>query len=381
MRDNLFWNPSYNTTVYGNDSIPLETFPLMDGIKGENSNGTNQQITAKDAVFSLLVYANNLLNTQSAKYYWLTDCYVDRIDPLSFHVKIDGDPITSENEVYYDFFKCLSIPILPEFFLNSTSDDVSYTSGGIKCYGLYPNIIDTPQWKTYDESAFSCGKYMLYYTDENSITVLQRSPYWFGIGAIDRTRGMQPFVERINIRCIPNIKEALMEFKAGKLDLMDVTEFPRERKMMQADTRFEVQLAIQDYFPFLAFNMRRPIIGGLDNHIFLNKTGKEEYTKALAVRKAICYAIDREEIGTEKYNGDFRLQHYPMRTIYFYFYPPDVGIITYLRDLDLAWEWMEAAGYQKPETAKNDFFSGLLALLTITLSLTLVLKLKRRRKG
>ena len=377
MRDNVFWNPSYNTTLHVDNSIPLEAFPLMDSIKGEYSNGTNQQITAKDAVFTLLVFANDLTNSKSHQYEWLTDCYVDEGDSLSFHIKIDGNPNTVEKENYVDFFEFMSIPILPEFFLNSTSDNISYTNGGIKCWGLYPELVDTAQWKTYGESAFSCGKYMLYYTDENLNSVLQRSPYWFGIGAIDGTSEMQPFVEKINVKYMPDSLQALMEFKAGKLDLIDITEFSAERKNMQADARFEIQTEAGETFSLLAFNMKRSNIGGSENYIFLDELDKEEYTKALAIRKAICYAIDREEINQAEHDGEnviFQEPYYwPTAGRYF-------GYSKYYRDLDAAWEWMEAAGYQKPDTAKNDFFSSLVALLTITLSLTLVLKLKRRKR-
>ena len=376
LRDNLFWNPSYNVTLNVDDSLPLENSPLMYGLKGEHSDGYNQHLTAKDAVFTLLTFSNNITSDYSYNYKWLVDCYVDDGDPFSFHVIMDGNPLTIEREYYIDFFKDITIPILPEFFLNSTSDNVSYTEGGVKCWGLYSGLEDTAQWMAYSKSAFGCGKYMLYYYVEDSISVLQRNPNWYGVGAIDGESGKQPFVERVNIKCIPDLAEALIEFKKGKLDLMDVTEFSSERKNMQADVRFEVQTKIGDIISYLVFNLIKPIIGGSNNYIYLDEPGKEEYTKAVAIRKAICYAIDREEINQLEHDGEYLINHEP------FYWPSWYGwdSVKYYRDLDLAWEWMEAAGYQKPNTAKNDFFSSLLALLTITLSLTLVMRLKRRRR-
>ena len=376
LRDNLFWNPSYNVTLNVDDSLPLENSPLMYGLKGEQSDGLNQQITAKDAVFTILTFANNLTNSKSYQYEWLTDCYVDEGDSLSFHVKIDDDPITVEREYYIDFFKFMSIPILPEFFLNSTSDSISYTDGGIKCWGLYPELVDAAQWKDYSKSAFSCGKYMLYYTDENLNSVLHRNPLWFGVGAIDGAPEMQPFVEKINVKYIPDSLQALMEFKLGKLDLCNVTEFSEERKNMQADVRFEVQLKYEETFSLLAFNMKRSIIGGSENYIFLEEPGKEEYTKALAVRKAICYAIDRKEINQAEHDGENIICNAPFYwPSYYYSWEPT----KYYRDLDAAREWMEAAGYilELGKTSTMD----VLAMLLIFTSITIFSKYRRRRNG
>jgi ABC-type transport system substrate-binding protein len=380
LRDNIFWNPSYNITMNSDDSLPLENSPLMYGLKGENSDGYNQQLTAKDAVFTLLTFSNSITSDYSYNYEWMVDCYVDDGDPFSFHVIIDGNPLTIEKEYCIDFFKHIAIPILPEFFLNSTSNNVSYTEGGIKCWGLYSGLEDTTQWMAYSKSAFSCGKYMLYYYVEDSISVLQRNPNWFGVGAIDGESGIQPFVERVKIKCIPDLAEALKEFKRGKLDLMGVTVFPTERRLMQADARFEVQTQIGNKISYLAFNLMQPIIGGSNNYIYLNEHGKEEYTEALAIRKAICYAIDREEINQVEHDGEYLIYHEP-------FYWPSIRAsiydpwdsIKYNHDLDAAWEWMEAAGYQKSDSAKIDFFFSLLALLIITLSSTFVLKYKKRR--
>ncbi len=376
LSDDIFWNPSYNVTTNVDDSIPLENSPLMSGLKGGQSNGFNQQVTAKDVIFTLLTNGNSLICENSITYEWLSDCYVDEGDSLSFHIITDGNPLTFEKEPYVYLFNYLSTPILPEFFLNSTSSTVSYTDGGIKCWGLYPEIINTPQWKTYTKSAFNCGKYMLYYSIENAISVLQKNPNWFGVGAIDGDTGKQPFVERIDVKCIPDLAEALIVFKQGKLDLMDVTQFPAERKLMQADARYQVQTQLSDTVSFLAFNLKRPIIGGPANYIFLDEPGKEEYTKALAVRKAICLSIDREEISQIEHDGEYSIIHEP-----FYWYSGLGGwdSTKYYKNVDAALEWMASAGYLL-DTAKTGSTYNLLALLTLLVSSTFVLKFIRRRK-
>ncbi|MHA1417431.1 MAG: ABC transporter substrate-binding protein [Candidatus Heimdallarchaeaceae archaeon] len=111
----------------------------------------------------------------------------------------------------------------------------------------------------------------------------------------------------------------LAEFKAGKLDWTSLTPFPSERKQMQVDPRFEVQSFVGASMTFMFINMRRSFIGGVDNFEYITVTGKEEYTVGTAVRKAICYAVDRDEINQVIHDGEYLLSHsviYPFTTYY-----------------------------------------------------------------
>jgi ABC-type transport system substrate-binding protein len=345
MRDNVFWNPSYNVTGRTASSDPLDpaTTPLMEGLKaGEVSDGTNQQVMAKDAVFTYLAWANSIVSESPSYHKWISNCYVDATDPLSFHIEIDGNPATPELDQYVDFWARLPWEIIPEFFLNSSDPTVTYTSGDAQCTGIYDGILDTAPWVYYSTSAFGCGKYMLDYYIRSSVTVLQRSPYWMGIGIIDGT-AQDLDIETFNVRVIPDISAELAEFKAGKLDLTGLTAFPSDRKQMQADTRFEVQSFLSASFTFMFYNLRRPFVGGVDNFEYLSDVGKEEYTVGVAVRKAMNYAIDRDEINQVIHDGEYLLSHsiiYPFTAYYYY-----NDIIKYNRDLDAAVEWLAAAGY------------------------------------
>ena len=182
MLDNVFWNPSYDSFNRDAGSVPLPSVPsgeLLTGLKaGEYSNGTNQQVKAKDAVFAYLAFANSLVSESTSKYEFISDIYVDPVDDLSFHIHVDGDPDTPEIESYPDMWSRLPVYCLPEFFLNSSDSTVSYTDGGVECTGLYQSIVDTPQWINYYTSAFGCGKYSLDYYVKNSVSVLKRSPFW-----------------------------------------------------------------------------------------------------------------------------------------------------------------------------------------------------------
>ncbi len=268
----------------------------------------------------------------------------------------------------------MTFSALPEFFLNSTDLTVTTSAGGVDMVGIYPGILDTPQWIAYSESCFGSGKYMLDYYVKNSVTVHTRSPFWFGVGAIDGASGMEPFVETINTRVIPDDSASLAEFKAGKLDILGVTSFPQERKLMQADPRFEVQTEIRDYYLFIFYNLKRPFVGGADNYVFLTEPGKEEYTKGVAVRKAMNYAIDREEMNQVIHDGEYTLAHNPMYLYTAFYYYDDV--IKYYRDLDASREWLEAAGYDLGITDTPYPILGIVAAIGVGAALLLYRKKK-----
>ena len=352
IRDNLFWNPSYNITNRNSSSLPLSSIldgELMKGLKNiEFSNGSNQQVTAKDVVFTYLTWSNPLIKSSIIYQEWISNIYIDPIDDLAFHIHIDCNPQTEEVETFNDFWSHLPILLLPEFFLNSSDSTVSYTSGGVKTVGLYSGITDTPQWRTYSTSAFGCGKFMLDYHDQYHFTVLQKSPYWFGIGAIDGTIGMEPFVETLKIRWIPDKWSELTEFNAGNLDWMDITALPSNRKIIQTDNRFSIQNHQSNKMSILAFNLRRPFIGGVDNFVFLDGPGLEEYTRGVGIRKAICYAIDRDEMNQVIYDGEYLISHSVL--------PPSAAdyyasILKYSRDLDVAFCWLNGVN---PDVLRYD---------------------------
>ncbi|MHA1405886.1 MAG: ABC transporter substrate-binding protein [Candidatus Heimdallarchaeaceae archaeon] len=380
IRENLYWNPSYNVTNRNASSIPLDQIPsdeLMKGLKtNEPSTGNNQQITARDFVFTLLANANPIVSEISDYYSWIKDCYIDSTNNHTFHIIIDSNPSTIELEGLGDFWlKMSELVLLPEFFLNSTDATVTYTVGGVKCTGIYPGIKQTSQWITFSKSAFGSGMYMLNYSIPNSVNVLERSPYWFGVGAIDGTTGKQPFVETVNIRVIPDASAKLAEFKAGNLDWVSLDTFPEERRNMQDDFTYKVYTTLSNYFSFLAFNLQSPFIGGENNYKYLKVEGKENYTIATAVRKAICYSIDREQMNRDFHNGEYVIAYscIPPTTYYYNMFVPKIRY-----NITLAEEYLRDAGYLKQTKALS--FNNFLTVLSSLGAFVLVMKLSNRKR-
>ena len=348
VRDDVYWNPSYNITERDEESPPLNIIstPLMSGLKGDLSNGENQKVTARDIVFTLLSYASEESSEYSNDYKWIKKITLDPMNNYSFSIEIDANPETAMIEYFqgsdFNFLFTLNIPCLPEFFLNSSAETITYTSGNIPVKGLY-NIRNTNQWEYFSKSAFGCGKYMIDYIRKNSHSVLQKNPNWHGIGPREG-KNQDLEIDKVVIRVIPDISASLAEFKAGKLDLMDVSYFTEQRVRMQTDTRFEVQSAKTNKMSCLIFNLNRPIIGSADNYRFIEEKNKEDYTRGTALRKAICYSINREEMNFGIHDSKYSVVHSPMFPSFSYYYNDD--IIKYDRDLDLAEEWLNAAGYE-----------------------------------
>ena len=110
---------------------------------------------------------------------------------------------------------------------------------------------------------------------------------------------------------------------------------------MQKDSRFDVQSLLTASMSFLAFNLQRPFIGGTNNYEYLTLDGKTNYTKGAAIRKAICYAIDRVEMNNQFSEGEFFISDCPIYPFTKYYYHDD--IIKYNYNLTLAEEWLSAA--------------------------------------
>ncbi|MBY9002124.1 MAG: hypothetical protein KGD64_14485, partial [Candidatus Heimdallarchaeota archaeon] len=106
-------------------------------------------------------------------------------------------------------------------------------------------------------------------------------------------------------------------------------------------------------------------IGGSDNQVWVNGTEFGNYTKACAVRKAMCYAIDRDEMNQVFHDGEYLVFDRPMPVFGFTHY--DVFPIQYDCDLDLAWKWMEIAGYERPNGSNLLFLPACLSFILLVI--------------
>jgi ABC-type transport system substrate-binding protein len=363
LRENLYWSPSYNLTYPEGKSNNL---PLMLGLKNnETSDGLNQRITAFDAVFTLLLHANTRNDDYNDFLPFVKKLYVDPHNNLTFHVKFDYADISVDNRFFRSIWEDLNTFCLPEFFLNSTNTELTFSTGGVKTWGLYENITITPQWSAYLNFPFGCGKYYINYRIPYEKIVLLKNPNWHGVGAIDGNQ-IDIAINKIRFLRTPKIEA----FENGDFDIISSSRSKFLKYINNSN--FECYSKPQESQFAIVFNLYRENLGKDSNFEYLTEPGKEEYTKALAVRKAIAYAINRERINDELYNGTYFISKGQVSQKYSSWFSDNSA---YEYNLTKAWEWMEAAGYHK-DSLKASMFKTIFSPLVI---LVLIILMKKRR--
>ena len=371
MRDNVFWAPSYNITEY---DVILGNPPLMTGLKDNTaSTGNNKKVTAHDAVFTLLFNAKAESSYYNRYLPYINKIYIDSNDNLTFHMELDFDAIPDNDNPHDLFWEDMQVSCLPEFFLNSTNTSISYSSGEIPFVGIYDGISNSPQWTTYPNSPFGCGKYRLDHYKLYDYIYLAKNQNWHGIGAIDGNY-KEPQIEYINFSWVP--KEDA--FVSGKIDIIDFLAYPAKFfEENYGNTHFSYYTKPSNYQYFMVFNLYNQIIGGEQNKENLTVNGKEEYSKALAIRKAIAYTINRGYINCELFGGTYSLS----QSIVPACFPSWLSnTYKYEYNLDKAWEWMEAAGYKREDFESFETKRTSLYFLSFFSLLYIISILRKRRR-
>ncbi|MHA1557372.1 MAG: ABC transporter substrate-binding protein, partial [Candidatus Heimdallarchaeota archaeon] len=294
----------------------------------------DEYFDAEDVYFTISAWAT--VSNDVANYDWIKKMEI--VDNMTLMLCIDGDPDTPENDPFAPVLTYLATSILPEHYLNQTQ----------LIDGITPDITDD-SWNTFATSCFGTGLFELgTFTEgvETELTIFDDC-WWLDV-SVDRTN--MDFVNRFGdfsggldswrIRIIPEEQVALLEFEAGRTDIEGITRFPEIRDDMIWSPDIDVQNDTKSYLGFFGYNMRptQPIIGNPDP-----APGDPSITVGLAIRKAISYALDIEEINDVVHRGEFTITDHPI------YYKMGIwcnpNIIRYNHDLDKAREYMAIAGY------------------------------------
>jgi len=307
---------------------------LREGIKWQtdpDGNFTNEYFDVEDLYFTLYVYryVTGGLN------YWIEDMEI--IDKYTLDIFIDGDKDTPEKEPYAPYLPSLAIRILPEHYLNQTQD-----------FGGRPDVTHS-SWYTYATKCFGTGLFEIDTFTEGVETILTVKPdCWHlnstitndpGLNWNERFGDFSGGLDQLRVRQIAAYDEGLAEFELGRSDIEGVTNNPDKRKQYITNPDFKVQSQITFYFGFIGYNMRptRPVIGNPNPW-----DPDPSISIGLAVRKAISYAIDREEINQLLHNGEYIITDHPIYVTMGVWCNPN--IIRYNHDLDKARAYMEPWG-------------------------------------
>jgi ABC-type transport system substrate-binding protein len=355
-------------------------FTLREGIKWQlDPDGLfpDEEMTAADAFFTYYCYKH--ISPRYATYDWIKDLAI--VDKYTFDIFIDGDPDTPENDPYAPFFDTVIVNILPEHYLNQSQE----------ADGVTPDI-SHPAWNTFSTHCFgtACLEFDSYVEGVETVMTFF-DDCWMVDDTVDKS-GMD-FVNRygdvwaldtMKYRPILDTQTILLEFEAGKLDSDQgaCTQYPDKRDDYFADPRFEMQSIYGWCFGLFHYNIveGRTPIGSMDPC-----PNDPSLTIGQALRKAMNYALDRNEINNVLHRGEYDIAYWPIPAKYGIWCNPN--IIRYEHDLDKAKEYMEKAGYTIVEpspvvttTSTPGFgvwitLSSMLAISTVT-----VVFIKKKRK-
>ncbi|MFW9924249.1 MAG: ABC transporter substrate-binding protein [Candidatus Thorarchaeota archaeon] len=364
--DRSIWPHLAKSITLINDTyVRIET---RNGIKWQDPGGYADEYFDAEDVYFTLFSLKNLADNQFNKYDWIEDMKI--INKRTLDIFIDGNTSTTDNEIYTPFLGSLCVEMLPEHYLNVTQ----------LADGKTPNI-NHENWDEFASNAFGTGLFEIGSFTEGVETELTVFPdCWKLDPAIDKSN--MDFVNRFGdftggldtwrIVIIPDPQTALLEFEAGKTDCENLYSYDQKDSYLLNPELF-VQEKLVTSLMFAGFNMRsnRPVIGNPD----LVENGS--MTVGLAVRKAICYAVDREEINDIIFNNNYLVTNYPIYQSLGIWCNPN--IIKYDQNLALAKQFMELAGFkQLTPTAFISYFDSSFILGTIVLLLIIDLKKRKR---
>lgn len=362
---------------------------LREGIKwasDKDGNFTNEYLDVKDVYFTIFCW--KYVSDNNHSFHWLENMAI--VDDFTIDLFIDGNSSTIENEPDARYLPDLTFLIMPEHYLNQTQ----------LVDGVTPDITHA-SWNVFGNHSFGTGLFEISEYLEGNETILTVNLDCWRLNAtltndpeLDWLRRFGDFSEGLNqlrIRIIPDLQTSLLEFEAGKVDIDSITWNPSKRAEFLADIRFDIQSRLQSFFAFVAYNMRetRAHIGSREPC-----PNAPSITKGLAVRKAISYAINLEEINNNLHGGEYVISHTPLYPALGIWNNPN--IIRYDFNLEMADYYMYLAGYlggftPSPTTTANWLSDYRVAIIATTLSLfvataasllTVIIyrNLKRKRK-
>jgi ABC-type transport system substrate-binding protein len=314
---------------------------------------SNEYFDADDVIFSYYVWKN--LSDFKSTLYFIED--VKKVDQYTVDFFIDTDPFTPENEPFAPFLYVLAANILPEHYLNQTQ----------LADGKTPDVTHQ-SWITYSTSCFGTSLFEIDDFLEIETTLQLYADSWWLDPAVDKTN--MNFENRfgdftgeltsLRIRRIPDPEMRIAEFQLGRLDKVPLP-YLDIRNSFEENPDIDVYGRVLNSIEHMGYNMRedRPVIGSREP-----APGNSSITKGLAVRKAIAYAVNRDEINQILCAGESLMQDHPICNVLGKWCNPN--IIRYNFNLDKAKEYMRIAGYGEEQITPSGWSNWEIAGIVIS---------------
>ncbi|MHA1503372.1 MAG: ABC transporter substrate-binding protein [Candidatus Heimdallarchaeota archaeon] len=366
--DMTVWPHLAKNYTYVNDTTIL--IEIRDDIYWQDQDAfTNEPFDVDDVYFS--IYARKHLSDDQDQYTWIED--MRKVSDNQLYIYVDGNETTPEKEPYAPSLGYLNDLILPEHYLNQTqlgdgiTPDVSHSS-----------------WNNFSTNCFGTGLFEItdIVTDIETTLTVKPESWWLNTTVINdslldwenRFGDFTGGLTQHRIRIIPDLQTAMAEFEAGKIDLVKIIQgYDDELIQYEEDTTKEVQSIPSFHLGFMGFNMREERLHLGDRRPCPTDPS---ISRGLAIRKAICYAADRQEINNVLHSGRYNVIHWPIYQRMGIWCNPN--IIRYDFDLVMAKHYMALAGYSETTASIGYSIPIIVGILIGTFTVMFILDKKRK---
>ncbi|MDJ0696130.1 ABC transporter substrate-binding protein [Mastigocoleus sp. MO_188.B34] len=238
-------------------------------------------------------------------------------------------------EPYAPFLRTIAagIAIMPEHVLRKTVE-TNQSNGR-------PEFLSTWGVGTDPKKIIVNGPYTIDSYTPNERIIFRRNPYYW---RKDAQGNQQPYIERIVWQIVESGETALMQFRSGGLDFIEIAS--RNFRLLKREEKkgnFTIYNAGPDSgTTFLTFNLNKgsrkgkPLVDPIKSRWFNN----------VAFRQAVAYALDRQAIINNTLRGLGKTQNSPVSVPSPYFLSPEEGLKVYDYNPQKAKEILLKAGFK-----------------------------------
>lgn len=236
-------------------------------------------------------------------------------------------------EPFAPFLRTTSMEILPAHVLRP-SLEAKDANGNLRFLSTWTS--DTPPDQLVGNGPYRIKRYV-----PGERVEFERNPYFW---RQDQQGNQQPYIEELVWQVIESTDNQLLQFRSGGLDLISVS--PEFYTLLRREAE-RGNFSIYNGGPalgtsFITFNLNQASRNGkpLVNPI------RSRWFNTLAFRQAVSYAIDRQSMLNNIFQGIGEPQTSPISKQSPYYAPPEAGIPTYDFNPDKARELLLGAGFE-----------------------------------
>ncbi len=304
------------------------TFTLRDGLKWSDG----KPLTVDDVMFTYEdIYLNKKIPTLFKDF-----LRIGNQDVFPSLRKLDGRRVEfTLPEPFTPFLRySATLAILPAHVLRHSvlSNDANGN----------PQFLSTWGTNTAPDKIIGNGPYQIESYTPSERVILRRNPYYWR----KDTQGVKlPYIDSIVWQIIPSTDNHLLRFRSGELDTLDVQ--PEAFALLKREEKrgkYTIHNGgLKTGINFITFNLNRASNSQGKPFVDLIKSG---WFNNLVFRQAIAYAIDRQRMKTNIYQGLGELQHSPIAVQSPYYLSPKAGLKVYGYNPQRAKQLLVKAGFQ-----------------------------------